>query len=411
MIGFVLPDKKSIERSVAGYAAKQAGYDDPPTYTPAEPDDSLKVWPPPRPFAPPREIARLTEARPKGRGWKNGLCPICNERQLSVWWGRHRDRTMIHCYAVNECQNIDVVKAISNRHRVSLDMRPSSFQWKPRRRLSETAGMTPIERALWHCTRAEQRLYEHLKKRGNGPVRFDDMPLGKNAGRAIPVLEYLGLVRAKRGRFDPYGGGRKATSYEAARLKLHRLLEGDDRKLEADLKAIRKANVDIEPTLKQDIKDGSQANNRCTTGKHTLKMTVIRTDSGGEDRASSVLRRMVSPAERRRRRRAARLAGAMAFTKAVGEMALAQGGRTWTGSWQELLAVVSRPTGSRAWPLSKQGVMTSVWLGRGALAALGLKHEWLHHVALSGRQSLRAIRIIPAAASAPEISVATGATG
>ena len=26
---------------------------------------------------------------------------------------------MIHCYAGNECQNIDVVKAISNRHRVA----------------------------------------------------------------------------------------------------------------------------------------------------------------------------------------------------------------------------------------------------------------------------------------------------
>ena len=75
MVGFILPDRNGIGRSVASYAAKQVGYDDPPTYTPAEPDDSLKVWPPPRPFAPPREVARLTEARPKGRGWKNGFCP------------------------------------------------------------------------------------------------------------------------------------------------------------------------------------------------------------------------------------------------------------------------------------------------------------------------------------------------
>ena len=264
--------------------------------------------------------------------------------------------------------------------------------------------MTTIERALWHCTRAEQRLYEHLKKRGDGPVKQRDMLRRRSAARAIPMLEYLGLVRAWRGRFDPYGGGRKATSYEVARLKLHRPLEGDDRKLEADLKDIRKANVDIEPTLKQNIKDGSQANNRCTTGKHGAKMAPIRTEPRGEDGASTAPRRVVSPVERRRRRRAARIAGAMAFAKAVGAMALAQGGRSWIGSSREMLAAVSRPAGCRAWPLSNQGVMASIWLGREALAALGLKHECVHHNHTSGRRTLTAIRIIPAAAPYRELA-------
>jgi hypothetical protein len=43
---------------------------------------------PPLPFAPPEVIAALRDAKPKGRGWKDGACPICNERGLSIWWER-----------------------------------------------------------------------------------------------------------------------------------------------------------------------------------------------------------------------------------------------------------------------------------------------------------------------------------
>jgi hypothetical protein len=279
---------------------------------------------------------------------------------------------------------------------------------KPRRRLSETAGMDAIERALWHCTRVEQRLYQFLKKRGDGPVRFEDMPLGKNAGRGIPVLEYLGLIEATRGSFDPYGGGRSATSYKIARLKLHHRLDGDDRKLAADLKAIRKANMDLDPALMQSLKNGSQANYRCSKAKHALKMTATRTEPHCRcNTAPAASYRILKPSVQKRRRQAARLAGAMAFAKAVGEMALAQGG-SWVGSWREMLAVVSRPTGCGAWPLSRQGVMTSVWLGREALRALGLQHHWVHADTASGRRILRAIMIIPAEVEEPSKGLATG---
>jgi hypothetical protein len=392
-----------------GAQAQGRGYDEEPPYAPVEPDDYLTVTPP-RPFGPPEKIAALTGAKPKGRGWKAGLCPICDERELSIWWGRYRDKTMVYCNAANHCPPLGVVKEISKRHNVSLDLRPVSAKREPRRRLSEMAGMDAIERALWHCTRAEQRLYQFLKKRGDGRVRFGDMPVGKNAGRGIPVLEYLGLIEATRGGFDPYGKCRPATSYKIARLKLHHRLDGDDRKLKADLKAIRKANVDLDPKLKQGIKQGSQTNYTCTWGKRTLKMTATRTEphrsaasAKAAPEAGGVRRRELRPSVLRRRRHAARLAGARVFVRIVGQMVQAHGG-WWEGAWSDLLAAVERPRGLKAWPLSKRGVMATVWLGREALQEFGLKHEWVHVDALSGRRVLVAIRFAPSA-SQEEVAV------
>jgi hypothetical protein len=93
---------------------------------------------------------------------------------------------------------------------LSLVMQPAGR--KPRRRLGVTVGMDPIERALWHCTKAEQHLYQWFKKHGDGPVKFEDTPLGKNASRAIPVLEHLGLIRVERRRFDPVAEADRPTS-------------------------------------------------------------------------------------------------------------------------------------------------------------------------------------------------------
>lgn len=60
------------------------------------------------------------------------------------------------------------------------------------------AGMDPIERALWRCTRAELHLYQWLRKRGDGPATIREMPDGRHSWRAIPALERLGLIQVER---------------------------------------------------------------------------------------------------------------------------------------------------------------------------------------------------------------------
>jgi hypothetical protein len=375
--------------------AKQ-GYDPPPPYEPAEPDDFITVTAPSRAFAPPEKIAALYDARRSGRGWKKGRCPICNERELAIGWGRHRDRTMVHCYA---CHSRDVVKEISKRHRVSLEMRPSSLDRSTHRRFNDTKGMTPVERALWHCTKIEQRLYEHFKQRGDGAVRYEDMPNRRSAKRGVPVLEHLGLVKATRGRFDPYQGCRPTSLYEVARLKLHCRLEPDDRKLKADLKAIRKGGRGIEQPLKQNLKDASEVNTGGNLCKRSAKMAPIRTLWEGRGVGPHGAWRVWSKAEVNRRRRVAREAGGMAFAEAMGRLAAAHGG-SWGGTWRALLAALVRPDGSRGWPRSKGGVQSRLYHGRAALAALGLVAEWHDRVR---------VRIVPVApASSAVESFATG---
>ena len=378
-------------------------YDEPPFSEPVGPDDYLTVTPP-RPFGPPEKIAALTGARPKGRGWKEGRCYICNERSVTINWNTRRDKTLVNCCSANWCPKIEVVKAISQRHNVSLDLRPSSIERKPHRRLDDTKGKTPIERALWHCTKAEQQLYEFLKKRGDGPTRLKDMP-SHNAKRAIPVLEYLGLIRGTRGGFDPYDGRRQVTSYEAARLTLLHRLEPNDHKLKTAIRAIRKADVDIDQTLKQNLNNISQANHRRTTRKPKVILTQIRTLPHRRAADAQAPRRMLTRAERSRRRKAAREAGAKAFVDVVGQVVRTACGGAWEGSWRDLLAAAPRPSGCRAWPLSKKGVMSAVWVGREALQPHGLKHEWVHVDALSGRRVLVAIRFVP---NTPSEEVAAG---
>jgi hypothetical protein len=176
-------------------------------------------------------------------------------------------------------------------------------------------------------------------------------------------------------------------------VKLFHPVEPDDRMLKAIIEAIRKPGMDADQTFMQNINDGAQANNTCTSCSHTAKMAVIRTYPLSDVHAAPAPRRGSHPS--RINRHAARVVRATAFTEAVGRMVLDAGG-SWEGRWRDLLVAVPRPTGSKAWPLSRQGVQSSLWLGRGALQALGLRHEWAHREGAGGRMVLVAIRVVPA---------------
>lgn len=382
------------------------GYDPPPPYDPVETGGSVVVRPTRFRFATPEDIGARTGARHVRGGWKEGSCPSCGERKLKISWGRDHDRTLVRCHADLPCPQRDVVAAFSQQ---GLSLVILQAGRKPRRRSSSfTAGMDPIERALWHCTKAEELLYRWFKRRGDGPAKFKDTPLGKgkNAGRAIPVLEHLGLIRVDRGRFDPRGGGRAPNVYEVARARLFHPLEPDDHTLKAALKAIRRPGTDAAQPFTQNINDGAQVFYTQTSCSHTVKMTVIRTCCLSDVHAPPAPRRRSHPS--RKSLNAARVVRAAAFTDAVGLMVLGAGG-SWEGRWRDLLAAVPRPAGFKAWPLSRRGVMSSLWLGREALRALGLRHEWVHRDGVGGMRILRAIRVVPAepeSASGPVVESA-----
>jgi len=217
-------------------------------------------------FAPPEEIAARTGARSVRGGFKDGLCPSCGESKLKVAWGRDRGRTIVRCHADAPCQQTEVLSAFSKQG-LSLVIKgaDAADPGKPRRHLSETAGLDPIDRALWHLSKAELRLYQWLKRRGDGPAKFRDMPFGRSAKRAAPVLEHLGLVRVKRGRFDPNGGGREANGYEVARVRPFHPLPPED-----SLRALRRS-------LKQNLNDGAQPFYTCTSSSHGATVAPIRT--------------------------------------------------------------------------------------------------------------------------------------
>jgi len=341
----------------------------------------------------------MTGARQSRDRWKKGECPSCGARMLTVAWGRDRDRTMVKCRAETPCPQGEILAEFSKRG-LSLVMQTGDA---PRRKARRTTSeMDPIERALSCCTLAELRLYQWLRERGDGPAKVRDMPDGKhrNAGRAIPVLEHLGLVRVKRGRFDPYGGRQEANVYEVARVKPFHPIPSED-----SLKAIRK-------TLKQNINDGPYANYTCIMRPLVVKVTTIRTCPRTHTSDEPAPRRSMSRAELSRCRTAARHAGAVVFCKLVGGMVLARPDRAWRGTWGCLLAAVPRPGGARAWPASKMGVMDRLWLGREVLRDLGLQCEWVRRQGMfTGRLSAVAITIkaSPMAPSEAEIEAAPSA--
>ena len=185
-------------------------------------------------FAAPERIASLTNGRGRFPQWM-GHCPCHDDEtpSLSIRWGRNRN-TVIKCHA--GCSN-QTVLAHFRELGYRLDPAPPPSAIKP-----EPEAMA---RALRRLTRVERAVREHLADLGEGPARMEDIAKAIGASPrsvkyAIPVLEWLGLTRVRRFRYDQIQNGYRPNRYEPARDGLFRDLNPDDDALKAELKTARR---------------------------------------------------------------------------------------------------------------------------------------------------------------------------
>ena len=159
-------------------------------------------------FAPPEIIARLTNGHGRFNQWM-GHCPCHDDRvpSLSIRWGRNRN-TVIKCHA--RCSNRTLL-AHFRWLGYRLDPAPPPSTTKPQPEVMASA--------LRLLTRVERGVRDHLADLGDGTARMDEIAEAIGASRrsvayAIPVLEWLGLIRVLRHRYDRLQNGYPANRYE-----------------------------------------------------------------------------------------------------------------------------------------------------------------------------------------------------